>query len=134
MSMRFSRIRLSTEADARLKMMKARTGLLPNILCRIALLASLAEDTAPDARAFADEGGREMNRVTLFGHWDTLFSCLVEQRCWELLGSTDDAERQLVGHINRGIGMLATQARSLGDLLSVLPDGEGGLHATSRLP
>lgn len=120
--LQFSRVHLSIEADNRLKMLKARTGLQPNLLCRIALCVSLMEPSPPDQRAFADDKGREMHRSTLFGQLDEVFCRLIEQRLWEYGQPTDLADSQVAGHVNRGIGMLLRQVKVVGDLASFLSE------------
>src|ERR1700692_2234962 len=45
--LKLQRVRFSTEADNRLKMLKARTGLTPNIICRLGLCLSLDEPGQP---------------------------------------------------------------------------------------
>ena len=67
--MSFNRIRISKSATVRLSMLKGRTGLTPNILCRIGFCLSLGESTVPNPENY-DEEGQEFNRYTLTGEWD----------------------------------------------------------------
>ena len=120
--LQFSRIRLSSEADSRLKMLKARTGLAPNLLCRVALCVSLNEPTPPDPRAYQDESGREMNRVTLFGQWDEAYCRLIEHRIWEYGMPPEVADAQVAAHVNRGVALLSQRLHGLDDLTAVLED------------
>src|SRR5688500_8988133 len=74
--MKIQRVRFSTEADNRLRMLKATTGLTPNIICRLGLCVSLEEPGDPRS----DSSGlsqREINRYTLLGEYDQLFVALL---------------------------------------------------------
>jgi DNA sulfur modification protein DndE len=72
--MAFNRIYVGEEVDQRLRNLKARTGLTPNLLCRLGYCLSLAHPNAPDPQLYADGQVREFNRYTLTGQWDTFFS------------------------------------------------------------
>lgn len=56
-----------------------RTGLTPNLLCRIGFCLSLADPAIPDPAMFPEED-REFNRYKLLGEYDPLFA-LLRQRC-----------------------------------------------------
>jgi DNA sulfur modification protein DndE len=119
--MKLTKVRLSKDASNRLRFVAGRTGLTPNLLCRIGLSLSLVEATVPDPAAFPEED-REFNRYTLLGEYDALFVALVRQRC-ETDGVSDPD--QLAGyfraHLNRGIGLLQHRVRQLSDLTSLIP-------------
>lgn len=105
-----NKIKLPRDASNKLKMMQARTGLTPNIICRFALVASL-EDKAPfDPGAYPEED-REFNRYTLLGEYDRLFEALLAQRHGNVIAA------HLVGHISRGIDMISRRAKTISDML-----------------
>ena len=79
-SVNFYRLRISEKATFRLNQLKGRTGLTPNILCRIAICYSLNDPPIPNPAEY-DERGQELNRYTLTGEWDTFFIALVKERC-----------------------------------------------------
>lgn len=83
--MRVNKIRLSRDASERLKHLKARTGLTPNILSRFGFCLSLSDPAIPNPEQFAEED-REFNRYTLLGEWDGLFVALLKQRLSNCLG------------------------------------------------
>ena len=112
--MRVNRIRLSNEASERLKHLKARTGLTPNILSRIGFCLSLADPAIPSPDRYPEED-REFNRYTLLGEWDDLFVALLKQRV-DRDGLEEDLETQFRAHLNRGILALHPLARSVSDL------------------
>lgn len=121
--MQFNRIRLSEDSRVKLGILKARTGLLPNVLCRIGLMLSLTDPSEPELDADATDGS-EFNRFTLTGEWDPLIVALLEERALtkEVCDNNDRLVRYLRAHLNRGIRMLYGRVRGLVDLVNLLPE------------
>ncbi len=123
--MSFSRVRVTTEATNRLRVLKGRTGLTPNVLCRIALALSLNEPGIPNQ--VGDEQGQEFNRFTLTGEWDQLVVALLKER---LVRDALDPEAELLpqfkAHLDRGIPLLYNRVRSLVDLHDLMPPLRSG--------
>lgn len=119
--MSFNRVRISKRATVRLSMLKGRTGLTPNILCRIGFCLSLSDPSIPNPGDY-DEEGQEFNRYTLTGKWDKFFIALLKER---LLKDGLDIQRDLLpqfkAHLNRGAIVLFDKVKDLGDLYEVLP-------------
>jgi len=119
--MSFNRVRISKRATVRLSMLKGRTGLTPNILCRIGFCLSLSDPSIPNPEDY-DEEGQEFNRYTLTGKWDKFFIALLKER---LLKDGLDVERDLLpqfkAHLNRGAIILFDKVKDLGDLYELLP-------------
>jgi len=133
--MSFSRIRISRSATARLSILKGRTGLTPNLLCRIGLSLSLSDPSIPDPRRF-DENGQEFNRYTLTGEWDIFFMALLKERL--LIDGLDldkDLLLQFRAHLNRGAITLYEKVKDLTDLYELLPirDAKGNPSGSSVL-
>lgn len=104
------RVRFSTEADNRLRMLKARTGLTPNIICRLGLCLSIEESGDPRS----DSSGlstREINRYTLLGEYDQLFVALLNTRHPDVRNDTEELGRLFVEHLHRGITLLANRLK-----------------------
>ena len=119
--MSFTRIRLCKETSSKLSILKAKTGLTPNILCRIGFCISLGEPGVPDTRNY-DEGGQEFNRYTLTGEWDIFFMALLRERLVkDGLNPEVELLPQFRAHINRGISSLYVRVRSLSDLYNLIP-------------
>jgi DNA sulfur modification protein DndE len=119
----FSRIRISKECTVRLSMLKGRTGLTPNILCRIGFCISLGEPGIPDQSLY-DEEGQEYNRYTLTGEWDALFIALLKERLVEDgLNPSTDLMPQFKAHLNRGVLSLfnRVKSKSLTDFYELIP-------------
>jgi DNA sulfur modification protein DndE len=100
-------------------MLKARTGLTPNILCRQALCLSFAEpgDPVSDASTMSQ---REINRYTLLGEYDKLFVALFFRRHPELLDASDAGETMFIKHAHRGITMLANRLKGVGAIAELV--------------
>lgn len=113
--MQINKIRLTKDASERLKQLKARTGLTPNILARIGLCLSLSEPAIPDPGHYPEED-REFNRYTLLGEWDELYVAILKQRLSDDGLTLDQQEAQFRAHLNRGITRLSKLAKGLSDL------------------
>jgi len=120
---KFNRIRISKDATARLRTLKGRTGLTPNILARIALCYSLNTQQIT-GHIKVDEEGQEFNRYTLTGEYDNYFIALVKQRCIKD-GLDPDKEfmNQFKLHLNNGIMAIYSRINDLSDLPNLLKTG-----------
>jgi DNA sulfur modification protein DndE len=114
--MRLNKIVLSTEASDRLKQLKAKTGLTPNILSRIGFCLSLSEPGIPNVELYPEED-REFNRYTLLGEWDDLYVALLRQRLLQDGMPTEQIEDHFRAHLHRGVIALAKLAKGLPDLI-----------------
>jgi len=121
--MKLNRLRVCQEVSSRLSILKGRTGLTPNILCRIGFCLSLNDPTIPDPDDYPADSDREINRHTLTGPWDSLFVALIKERCYQDVLPTDDESLalQFGAHINRGVLLLYKRVRSLNDLAQLMP-------------
>ena len=111
------RIPFTTDADTRLRMLKGRTGLTPNILARIGFCLSLEEPGAPAQPPKEALAGREINRYTLLGEYDSVLVSLLiarELRDGDSLDKTLDSN--FIAHMNRGVELVAARTKSLCDL------------------
>lgn len=109
------RLHISQSATDKLRILKGRTGLTPNIICRIALVRSL-NDGAKGGQRKTDLSGSEFNHVTLFGEHAAVFEALLRQVHGHL-----DAKlvaQCIASHIDDGLQPL-TKAKSLSDLVQL---------------
>jgi DNA sulfur modification protein DndE len=121
----YSKLKISADATSRLRSLRQRTGVTPNLLCRMALMTSLEE--GPLAGAFApDEEGSEFNSYTLTGEYGALFGALMR---WVEEGpspktplSNEKLLMLLRGHIHRGVRTLSVRAKSPRDILRLVPE------------
>lgn len=107
------RLRISANATETLKLLKARTGVTPNIVCRMALLISL-EKGADGGQAVVDQSGSEFNAVTLFGEFASLLDALLIQVHGPI--TTKEKVDKIVAHIDDGLGTLR-KSRNLTELM-----------------
>ena len=121
--MTFNRVRVSKDATHRLKMLKGRTGLTPNLLCRIAFCDSLNDPRPPNPQQY-DAEGQEFNRFTLLGEYDAVYMALLRERCLEDgLDYRDDETMRLAftAHVNRGVMSVFNKVKGLEELAAILP-------------
>ena len=119
MQLNLQRVRFSVEADNRLRMLKARTGLTPNILCRLGFCLSL-EAAGPPVHDASEFSPREINRYTLLGEYDALFVALMRSRHPEMDDEGAFGET-FVGHLHRGITLLANRLKPGVSIAEILP-------------
>ena len=109
-----NRVHISKRATELLKQIKARTGVTPNILCRMALTLSLEENhkANPD---ITDLDGSEFNLSTLLGEAGALYEALI---C-HIHGNLDPKQAQLIlaAHIDNGVDKLK-RAKTITHLLA----------------
>ncbi|MDD5703537.1 MAG: DNA sulfur modification protein DndE [Dehalococcoidales bacterium] len=108
-----NRVHISKRATDHLKQIKSKTGVTPNILCRMALILSLDEGhkANPDS---TDLNGSEFNLPTLLGDAGSLYEALIRQFHGDL--SPKEAQLVLAAHIDNGVDKLK-RVKSVSDLL-----------------
>lgn len=109
-----NRVRISKMATDSLKVLKSRTAVTPNILCRIALALSLRDGykVKPSGKGL---DGTEFNLSTLLGDHTVVYECLLRQAHGEL--NEREASQVLAAHIDDGLEKLK-RIRSVAGLLS----------------
>lgn len=118
--MKLTKLRLTKDASNRLRFLAGKTGLTPNLLCRLGFCLSLGEPTVPNPEEYSDED-REFNRYTLLGEYDPLFIALLKERCREDGVSTDRLPDFFRAHMNRGVVLLQQRAKGVADLAQLVP-------------
>lgn len=116
--MRFTKLKISADAESRLRSLRQRTGLTPNLLCRMALMLSLEEGPVGSS-VVTDEGGNEFNAYTLTGDYNGLIIAMLRLVEEEADGRRVPDEELLVrlrAHIHRGVGTLSVRAKSPADV------------------
>ena len=101
--MRLNRFRITKNATHILKLLKARTGVTPNILCRVALMTSL-EQGKPSSKRPTELDGSEFNTPTLFGEYVQIYDSFIRQ----VHGEIEAKQYNLIvaWHIDRGLEQL----------------------------
>lgn len=116
--MRLNKVKLSKEASDRLKHLKAKTGLGPNILSRLGFCLSLSEPAIPNPASYTEDD-REFNRYTLLGEWDDLFTALLRQRLARDGLGNEALDEQFRAHVNRGVIALFGLVKGPADLVEL---------------
>jgi len=118
----FNRVKLDESVTNKLRMLKGRTGLSRNYLCRIGLCYSLREPVPPSPQEY-DADGQELDRYLLLGDDAPLYIALVQER---LIEEDRDPEGefydQFVAHINRGVEQLSGRVSDLTDIYDLIPE------------
>lgn len=119
--MNFKQIKLSKTATRCCQLFKNRTGLTPNISCRLALSLSLAEDNLPSIELYAsDDTGQIINRYTFLGEEELPLLSLFLMWCYEKNIPVKEYYSYLMAHINRGTEMLLNRVKDFNDLANLI--------------
>ncbi|OQY34317.1 MAG: DNA sulfur modification protein DndE [Anaerolineaceae bacterium 4572_5.2] len=121
--MKLNSLRVCQEVSNRLSILKGRTGLTPNILCRIGFTLSINDPTIPNPDDYPPDSDRIIDRHVLTGQWDRLFVALIKERCKQDGFSLSDEVlgKQFRAHVNRGVLLLFKRVRSINDLALLMP-------------
>lgn len=128
----FTRLKFSEEVSVKLSELKGRTGLTPNILCRIGFCMSLEQPGIPKPEEFPADSDREIDRQVLLGKWDSLFVAMLQERSVQdglQDPRTDDIVPQLRAHMHRGVYLLHKRVKSFQDLIHLLPSAQRRLES-----
>lgn len=117
--MHYSKLKISKDATSRLRSIKQKTHITPNLLCRYALMQSLEDGPLGDI-PLPDQDGQEFNAYTLTGELTELLLALVrsvEERTGGPTLSDEVLMARVRGHIHRGVGSLSVRVKSPSDLV-----------------
>jgi DNA sulfur modification protein DndE len=116
--MHYSKLRISADATSKLRTLKQRVSVTPNLLCRYALVMSLEEGPIGNT-PIPDDEGQEFNAYTLTGDQTQLYLAaisFVEDPDGRRKLSDERIIELLRSHIHRGIGSLGVRLKSAADL------------------
>jgi len=116
----FRRIRLSEKATNRLRTFKTRTGLTPNIACRLALSFSMSQQNIPKPELYDDRSGQIIDRYTFLGEHEDILLSLFILWCEEHNIESENYYNYLMSHINRGAEQIANRVKTISDLSILL--------------
>ena len=117
--MRFNKLKISADATSRLRAIRQRTGLTPNLLCRVAIMLSLEQGPVGIPQTL-DEDGQEFNAYTLTGDYNGLILAMlrfVEEESEGRRLKDDELLLRLRAHIQRGVATLSVRAKGPADLV-----------------
>ena len=73
------KFKISTSSTAKMKYLKSKTGLTPNILSRYAIALAMADESGLGNASVSDLDGQEFNAPTLFGEHMDIYEALLRQ-------------------------------------------------------
>lgn len=126
--MHYTKLKISTDATSKLRSVRTRVGLTPNLLCRYALMSSL-EMGPLRGSPVPDQEGQEFNAYTLTGEYTGIYLSLLkfveeQGRNSDSPLSDDTLMECLRSHLHRGAGNLFARVRSIGDLIALTHEHE----------
>lgn len=125
--LRLKRLTFSSEADNWLRVLKSRTGITPNLLCRIGFCCSLEEKGVPDPSKYLEDSDREINRYTLLGELEPVLVALLRQRLHRDGVPPSQMDDQFRAHMNRGVILLAGRLKGLDELHTLMTEAARGV-------
>ncbi len=117
--MKLTKLRVTRDVSNRLRLLSGRTGLTPNLLCRLGFCLSLNEIPKPNPADYPEED-REFNRYTLLGEYDEFFIALLRQRCQRDGIDESDLPDHFRAHVNRGVVLLQARLKNIGDMTALI--------------
>lgn len=110
------RVRVSQWSRGRLRYLKSKTGLTPNILSRFAFVMSV-RGLRRVRKSAADLDGQEFNSPTLFGEHQRLYELLLAKYVRET-GDDRDVNLVIASHIENGLDLMG-HVKSLQDVVAL---------------
>lgn len=120
--LRLKRLTFSKEADNWLRVLKSRTSITPNLLCRMGFCLSLEEMGVPDPAKYPEDSDREINRYTLLGEYEGVLLALLRQRLIRDGRDPANLDDDFRAHMNRGVVILAGRLKGLDDLHGLITE------------
>ena len=74
-----NRVKFSQKSTDKLRYMKSKTGVTPNILSRIAIMMALKESGNLANAGVSDNDGQELNKSVLFGEYEDVYDVMIHQ-------------------------------------------------------
>lgn len=116
--MKLTKFPVTQDTSNRLRVLAGRTGLTPNLICRLGFYLSLKEPSIPNPDDYPEEE-LEFNRQTRLGEYDDFFVGPSNQRRHDGLDSSRMAN-YFRAHINRGVALLQVRLKGIGDLAELV--------------
>lgn len=122
--MTLQRVLFTPDADNRMRMLKGRTGITPNLLGRMGFCLSLEEPGTPALLNAKVAPGREINRYTMLGEYDEAFIALLitwmDGRGYKIT-KPEEVNKYFLAHMNRGIELITARLKTIIDLDRLIP-------------
>ncbi|KQL33519.1 DNA sulfur modification protein [Bacillus sp. FJAT-25509] len=109
------RLKLSNNTSEILKELQSSTQLTPNILARLAVGASLTNNSIPEIPNYRSNNGLEINRQTFTGEYDQIYKTLISQHAGKLLTDEEYFPTLFNAHLERGISIIQNEYKYAGN-------------------
>ncbi|PEJ58825.1 DNA sulfur modification protein DndE [Bacillus sp. AFS002410] len=109
------RLKLSNNTSEILKELQSSSQLTPNILARLAVGASLTNNSLPEIPNYRSNNGLEINRQTFTGEYDQIYKTLISQHAGRLLTDEEYFPTLFNAHLERGISMIQNEYKYAGN-------------------
>ena len=120
--MKFSRVKISSRSTHTFGMLKASTGLTPNILARFAICISIKQQGIPNPDEYNKEGS-EIAPSVLFGEHEPIYLALMLNRLkQDKLDPTHYLDEMVRAHLNRGAIGLKQRVQDLSDFYDLIKE------------
>ena len=120
--MKFNPIRISSRSTRILGDIKAKTGLTPNILLRIAICISIKQQSIPNPDEFNADGS-ELTPIVLFGEHEPIYHALMINRLkQDKLDPEIYLNKMTRAHLNRGVIALKPRINDLSDFYELIKE------------
>ena len=86
-------------------------------LMRLAISLSIKQGSLMEIELFTDSQGRELNRQTVTGEFDTMYKCLIELTEGQHLTDDEFFPQYLKGHLDRGAVLLEREHKYSKDFI-----------------
>lgn len=116
------RIPFTETVDNKMRQLRGRSGITPNILARYGFCLSLEEAGIPADPFVSEKAGRDINRNTLLGDHEAIYISLLRSWCAKTDGckTNEEFDRLFVYHMNRGFELLSARMRNVSDLANLV--------------
>ncbi|MCO7543262.1 DndE family protein [Stutzerimonas nitrititolerans] len=111
------KFKVSSASTDKLRYLKSKTGLTPNILCRFAICNALKDTTGVGNASVSDLNGQEFNSPTLFGEHMDIYELLLRQFMFEH-NIEDDPVRCVAALVEIGLHKMG-HVRSLKEVVQL---------------
>lgn len=112
-----NRFRISAASTEKLKFLKSKTGVTPNILCRFAISLAIRDSNGIGNASAVELNGQDFNAPTLFGENLDVYEVLVRQYMHEN-GVEVDVQRCVAAMIEIGLHKMG-HVRSIRELAAL---------------
>lgn len=112
-----NRFKISAASTEKLKFLKSKTGVTPNILCRFAISLAIRDSKGIGNASTVELNGQDFNAPTLFGDNLDIYEVLVRQYMQEH-DVKDDVQRCVAAMVEIGLHKMG-HVRSIRELASL---------------